>query len=408
MEVTYLSTEEIKAGMESGNLDIINGVLSNTVLPIEMKPVEDTSSQNVSQDIVTTNNEPVVNQSSVIDEVEQARLYAEMIAERERKKEEDYQRKLKEVEETLRREKQAKEEMVQRLQQLEQQKTQPQPVQQDLNSDEDDEYVSDYAKRTRQIVEELARNGGANPDYKQLQEELNRLKMEFDNRKEEERKRKEKEEQDSAQRKLFDSIRSFQIANNEFQTSKSFNEIHDEYLKFRKDISYISNAQNIQQLESAIDEYYKGGDIKTIADKNGIKPVTDYDKFNKIMELIDLKDGIKYDPKTGDYIPITDDNGNRIRYRSLDEAYRITNFYDELNKARKQSYKEVSNKLSSLQNAPVTLPNNSTMSFDEKLTVDQLRNIINMPVNEWKNNPVKRTMVEKAFSELGLEPPKVR
>jgi septal ring factor EnvC (AmiA/AmiB activator) len=198
------------------------------------------------------------------------------------------------------------------------------------------------------------------------------------------------------------------MSNPELQTKRSIKELNEDFLRFRKDISYISNAKNVQELERAIEEYYKGGDIKNIADRNGIKPVDEYDKLAKLMEVIDLKDGLKFNNRTGEYEPILDDGGNRIRYRSLEEAYKINNYYDEINKARKQAFKDVNNKLTTLQNAPVTLPQTVTTSLDEHYTTEQMREILNMPVNQWKNDPRKRQMVEKVYSDLGIPLPKVK
>ena len=128
------------------------------------------------------------------------------------------------------------------------------------------------------------------------------------------------------------------------------------------------------------------------------------------MELMDAKDGVKFNTSTGNYEPIVDDLGNQVRYRSLEEVYRINNYYDELNKQRQKAYTDVNNKLSAFNSAPVTLTTSQTTSVSERLSEDQIREGINIPLTDrnWANNPVKRELVEKAYLAAGTTPPSTR
>lgn len=408
MSLTY---DEIKQKIAEGDPDILNGVISGTLF--QEQPEQEVSQEPIQQPeidvqaVETVPVQPVVD--PVQEEIERARLYAEMVAKREKEKEEEYLKKLQDRETALKKEQQAKEEMEARLRQLEQMmnnKSTTVQTDQTTTDDDEDEYVSEYAKRTRQKLEELSAKYGES-DFKQISDELSRLKQEIEAEKELKRSLLEKEEKEKSQQRLFDSIRQFQLTYPELQTSKNIKELNEEYLKFRKDISYISNASTVKELEKAVADYFNGGDVRKIAEQNGIKPFEDYDKFTKIMDLIDLKEGIKYDPNIGDYVPITDETGTRVRYRSLEEAYKVNNFYDEVNRARKQAYRDVNNKLNQLKSSPVTLGNDQTTTFNANYDAATIKQLINMPVSEWKHDPRKRQMVEKAFRDIGMEPPKV-
>lgn len=404
-----LSYEEIKKKIDAGDQETINGVIDGSIVPEQVEVPQSTVDQipvETTVEDIQQVTEPTPN--PLFNELEQQRKYAEMLAKREQEKQEEYFRKLEEYTENLNKEKKAKEELENRLRQLELQidnkSTISQNDQTSLDTSDEDQFVSDYAKKTRQALEELQKKF---PEVTQITEELNSLKQVIASEKKEKEMIAAEEAKKRQQQQLFDSIREFQIANPELQTKKNIKELNDEYLQFRKDISYITNSKSIQELENAIEDYFKGGETKTKADQNGIKPIDDYEKFVKIMELIDLKEGVKYDPKKGDYIPITDDTGARIRYRSLSEAYKINNYYDELNNARKKAYQDVNRKLTQINGGPVVLAPTQTSTFETTMTADQIREIINWPVSMWKNNPQKRAMVEQAYSAIGSRMPNV-
>lgn len=409
--MSELTFDEIKAKVDSGDMDVINGLVFGSINPVVPQQQPETPAP-VEQPDETPEEETVT--PSHNEEIEKARNYAALVEKREReererlqKEKEELLRKTKEIEDKYKEEQKTKEEVLRRLQQLESQNV----GSTEQTSQEDDEFVSDFAKRTRQEVEELKRMVGTlsenDPTIRGLKEGLDSVLTELNTEKEKRKELEEKEKQEKLQNQMFDNISKFQSKYPELKTEKHIKDLNEDYVKFRKDISYLSGARSVPELEKAIDEYYNNGKIKELADKNGIKPVSEYDKITKLMKIIDLKDGVKYNPATGNYDPIVDDVGVQVRYRSLDEAYKVENFYDEMSRVRKQSYTDVKNKLDTFNNAPVTLPNNTTTSFNGAMSPAQISEAINLPTMDrnWYKDPNKFAIVNAAYNALGLQAP---
>lgn len=407
-----MTSEQIKAGIDSGDMNIINGVISGEIKEISM--VEESPQIEVQQDTNQPVDTPTVDH--IQDEIEQARLYAEMVERRAKedkekilREKEDLLRKQIEAENKLKQEIEAKEEIANRLRQLEETKNSLSTEQNSQTVDEDDQYVSEFTKRTRQMVEELqSRSAVDDPVVKQMYEELNRLKEDREADIARKREIEEKEKQEKLKKMVYENITQFQQKFPELRTEAPIAKVNEEYERFRNDISYLSGARSVIELETAINEYYNNGKIKELADKNGVKPVQDYDKLVKIMELMDAKDGVKFNVSTGNYEPIVDEFGNQVRYKSIEEVYRLNNFYDEINKARKQAYNDVNKKLEVFNNAPVSLSNSQTVSVADRLTEDQVREGLNIPLKNrnWANDPATRELVERAYLTAGTTPPK--
>ena len=126
------------------------------------------------------------------------------------------------------------------------------------------------------------------------------------------------------------------------------------------------------------------------------------------MDLVDLKNGIQYNPKTGEDEYITDSIGNRVRYRSIEEAYKVSNYFDTMNKARIDSYKEVNEKLTARNAAPVVLDVSETAPLETTYTEEQMRELMATPERQLKRNPQLRQQVENLYASLGMEAPKYK
>lgn len=414
-KMVFNSPEEVKAGMNTGDkqrdLEVIYSLLSGNV-EIANTPNQELSEPTEVDTPVETNDEniPIVQSSysPVQDELEKERAYKELLEQQHREEQERYLSELKKSQELLDKEKKAREELEKRLQMQEELKrveTRTESV--IAGEDSEDEYVSDYAKRTRELVEQLKSSVEQDlpTKVKESLERLERIESEYERERDEKRKTLEEDKVKREEEKLFDNIRRFQKAVPEFSTTVDIKNIDDEYRRFRKDIAFISKARNIPELEQAIQDYYNNGTTRELAEKNGIKEVPDYEKYTAIAELMDIKNGVQYDPITGEEKPILDEFGNSVRYRSLEEAYRIKNYYKEIENARKQSVREVAKKIDQFNNAPVTLNNTQTDVFSTGFSPEQERQLLNTRPEDWAKDPELRKKVELVYNKRGMTLP---
>lgn len=409
--------EDVVTSMHTGDkkqdLETINAVLSGNIVigsqedaniipqQTESTPVE--GQPKVEDDIQS---QPVVD--PLEDEIERQKRYTEMLEKRRREEYETYLREKQDTEKKLNEERKNREELEKRLQELEQLKKE-RPSENSTSIDDDEEYQNEYTKRTRRMIEELKQEVGYNnPAVQQLIDKVNRIETEYETEKAERKKFQDQKKQNEDREKFLNGIRQFLINHSEIKPSRDITEIDEDYKRFRQDIAYLSKAQSVVELERAIDDYKKNGKIKELADQNGIKPVQDLATYDLITELVDFKDGVKYDSSLGKHVPILDENGVQVRYRSLDEAFNVKNYYENLTNSKRQAYRDVSAKLEQINNAPVVLKDEQLDSFSTGLTVDQEQEIINMHPKEWINNPEKKKLVELVYNKRGLEIPKYR
>lgn len=427
-----LTAEEIKNGFNTGDrkkdAEMINSFLSGQVSirsESDLDPsqeltdvgqdvtVEETPDQSIdtqdSETSVPDEGEPdTVNEYN--EQLEQQRAYAELLEQRRQEEHEEHLRKLKEREDELKREKDAREELETRLRQLEELREQRPTSPDNIPAeDEEDEYASEYVKRTRRMVEELkATVGATDPVVKELREKIESISSEYEAEREARRKHeKEKAEREAAERQ-YNTVRDFQKKFPELQTQKDIQEVEDEYFAFRKKVVDVTGVRNAADLDKKIEDYRRGGETKALLEKYGVKPPDGYDQYLNILDLIEMKRGYKYDPVLGKNVPILDDEGQPVRYRSLEEAYRIKNFEAEVTRKKQEAYKDIQKKLSEVQQSAVELPPDATEGFSTGLTAEQEREYLYMDPREWSRDPEKKRLVEMVYRKRGLDVPKFR
>lgn len=413
-KLVFNTPEEAVTNLNTGDRDhdlgVVNAILSGNVQIGEKQPEEnieaEVSNNNIQQDV-----HEEVSPDPIASELERQIKYNEFIEKQKKDESERYLATLKEKELAIDRERKAKEEVEKRLKMLEENRSQLQTKNEtDNNSDnEDDAFVSDYAKKTREMVDEIKRSVERSPlTDKDTIDRINNLVSEFESEKSARQKRDKEEAIKKQEQKMFDSIRGLQVSVSDLKTSKDIKELDEEYRTFRKNLATVTRAQTVGDLEKAIEDYYNNGETKRLADTVGIKPMEEYKKYVDICELIDFKDGMQYDSKNGKMIPITDDDGNQIRYRSLEEAYQVKNYHTNLENARIKSYREVNNKLTQFKNAPVTIPIEKTDEFSTNFSTEKIHELLNTNPKEWERNPDLRGQVEAVYAKMGLSMPKYK
>lgn len=416
--IIFENGEEAVSQMNTGDrkhdLEMVNAILSGNVhvgkQNEEGSVEEEPTNQDVSETEDTEQNEvvePSVPNQDSIDELERQKKYIEMIEAREAEEREKVLLDLAEKEKAYAKEKEIRENLEKRIQEIENRKRVSSEFSQE-DIDEDEEFVSDYTKKTRRMVEDLKSEFGSNPRIEELSKDLSEIKSELERESRERKALQDKKAREEAMNKTFDTIRSFIKDKDEFKTTKDIKDIDAEYQIFRKDLAFVTKSKSKEELDRYTEEYKAGGPIKEVADQYGIKAPSDLDVYDKIADLIDFKNGKVYDPVLKSYTQLKDDSGNPVRYRSIDEAYNIKNYYNNLSQTKRSAYKEISKKLSLIENSPTQLSTDDTDSFRSSYTVEQELDIIKSDPKTWINDPDKLKMAKEVYAKRGLELPLYR
>lgn len=412
----FSSEEELRQSFNTGDkakdAEIINAYLTGQVVVGEQaqQSAEEQSTQehqvndNVEQSQIDASAAEEVKiveaRRKYEEELEKQRNYASLLEKQRQEEQQEYLRKLDEINRQKEAEKIAREESEKRLQQLQSLSTSS-TVNADGTTDDEEEYASSYNKQTREMLLKLQEQYGANNEV------VKRMAAEFENSKRERERLDAEERQRKAEQKLYDSISSLQSSYSELKTEKPLTEVRQDYRKFRNDIGMLVGAKTPAEIDKAVNEYLRGGAIAATAGKYGIAPPKDYEKYNTIVELIDMKNGVQYDPVLGKEIPILDDFGGQVRYRSLEEAYRIKTDADRIAKAKRDAFDTVAQKMNEFKNSAVTL-GDRTDAVTVGLTAEQEREVINWKPEVWMNDTEKKKLVEQVYLKYGMEMPRYR
>ena len=425
-EPMEMTAEEIRQGAYTGDkekdLQMINAFLSGNV-SVKQQEVSNEEPATLDNTVTetSTEGETVTEPDFDAEEEERKRKYEQFLKEKELAAQIEEERKkqlliAKQKEEEIKKEREARlelEKKLKELSELQQTKTQQQSTTDSYTDDSEEEFVSDYAKGTREKVdrlESLINEFGSNhPKVKELEEEIRTFREEFKVVMEE-RQRKAREEEEKRQRdKLYGGIREFQNRYPELKTTVDIEEVDRQYQQFRNDMAVAIKAKSVFELEQAIADYFAGGDYKKIADEKGIKAPADYDKYQAIVELYDMKRGIKYDPVTGKENPILNDEGQRVTYRSLEEAYYVMNREKELADMRRKSSQEIAKKISQINGGAVELPSNMNgQVVQQGYTKDQVNTLLNTDIKAIINDPVKLDEFKLLSISMGYDAPVYR
>lgn len=413
-KIVFEKPEDAISRMHTGNreedLNTVNAILSGTYSigteEVEEPVVEEEVAEQEDIDEPQVVEEPVVSRDYDAEE-EAHKQYIEMIERRNKEEKEELLRSVRAKEEEAERERKVREDLEKRIQEIDA-RQQNAPSQSQLDEEVEDEFISDYNKKTRNMVEDLKRDIGSSPELQKLYEKINTIEQSFESEAKRRKEEADREKRQAEVSKVFQTIRKFSTEHPEFSTEKDIEKLDQDYQTFRKDLAYLVQAKSNEDLEEAISDYRSGGRVKELADSNGIRYTKDFEKYEALADLLDFKDGVKYDPVLKKRVSITDDKGVQVRYRSLEEAYNIKNYYENMTNAKRQAFKEVSKKFSEIDSAPVTLKPEHTSTVSTGLTLDQEREYINMNPKEWENNPEKLAIAKAVFAKRGLELPKYR
>lgn len=347
-------------------------------------------------------------QSSVdpyYDELKQKEEYIQFTEERHTQEKEELLRAKAELEERLRRESEQKEDLARQIRERMQ-------VEQNFTStsesanDDDDEYVSDHSKKTRQMVIDLERKYRDHPDIQKLVAEFTELRSEIDSEKQERDRIRQEQKRKAAKESSFNDAREFFIKHPEIKPSRDIAEIDADVQRFKRDIGHLSGAKSLADIERAVDDFYSNSEFRKLAESRGIKPVDGYEQYNQYADLKDMAEGRKYNRTTGQFEEIRDSRGNPVRYRSVEEAYILSNYANDITQAKRDMSRKIQKTLSMVNDGPVTLNSSETAKVTNEMSHETIRELMNLNPRVWVNNPQLKEKVEQAYNAAGQPLPK--
>ena len=411
MENEQVMTEQQATDrINSSNVDeakaAINAVLSGQIKKEE--PVTAPIAPTASVEPVVTS-EPVVEAQPNTDPLEQARKYSELMMAEARSKNEQVLRDKINLENQINEEKQKRTELEARLRQMEEQRHSSAPAAESTATEED--FLPDYAKQQAEKIKqlELKLQNSENPGFQEFRAELDALKKDRIAREELQKIEAEKLKIERNKEKIYGEVSQLQEQYEDLKTNKPFNKIADEFLTFRKDLGVLLKCRTTDEVDVMVNQFFDPNSGKALRDKAaeyGIKPPEETDKFQKVIEYIDTKNGVRYDPILKKYVDITDGFGNRVRYASLDDVYKIKNFNRTMSSVKKQTATEVGERLSQLEDSVGgRIDNSETIFPTNKVSEAQAEQLINADPASYWNNPKAREMVRKAYEAQGIPAP---
>lgn len=417
-EVKEMTVDEIQRGYDANDLDIINGVIQGKIKTRKEPSVQtdvpaekpDLGATQTIETPTETNIEPVENDTSIIVkhyEEEQARL-KRLADDLERQKREETERALikeQEFQKKIEEERKRSKELEDRIRAS----VPSEPTDKGILDDEP--FASDFSKKTRELVEQLQSQSPNKEDVALIKAELQRIKdreAAEDAKRKEEAERRRKEE---AEQRLFEDINRLQKSYPELQSRKDFREMTDEFNEFRGKLVNTLGVTNPVEQDKLVMKYLdpeKGAELRRDLETTGIKPPDDVEKFVQLAGLVDMTRGIEYDPVTEKFVEVKNSYGDPVRYRSIEEAYRVKYFYNEINNAKKKVLTQVKNKLDVVQtSAQNRISNSQSAPIEEGLSKEAAGQII-QSAELYVYDKNKYETLKRAYAKLNLAPPEYR
>lgn len=253
----------------------------------------------------------------------------------------------------------------------------------------------------------------------QLQKQLAEDRAERDHDRQERTKREQDQEQsrvrDRELRGRYVEANAFITRHDEFRMSRPVDVVDQEYRSFLDDLGVIAGTDGSMGANMAVMDLYldqnveKGKALKAEADKMGIKPPEELDKFFLLLHLLETKNGLtKRDPVSGKPVPFT-----------IEETYRYL-------KAQEQSGPEPAPAPAVEHRPAPPAPLNpraaaiaeaerrsKTVATDiptgaggqplglADMNPQQIADLLDTPREELKRNPSKARMVDAIMNSIG-------
>jgi len=398
----YLTREEADSKIDSGDIEVINGLLSGNVVIGEKPAVEEQpesgvgtqETQEATQTTTETENEQIEQQDVATENISEQDTSAQQAVDyAAKKKAEEDATKLALAEAEAAR---LAREKIEELKSINVKDLSPVKV--ELPDVQEDDLAADlageYGRNTRSIVESIKESLGTAASVEQvtaLEEKLNAiLQLEEDRRKRDEVTAAEKAKQERFG-KLFTEVDEFSKTHPDtFGLNRSASSVYEDTLAFKQQLQKYLGTDDPMQVEAAYRKAVNRTDEELVnkLESVGIKAPSDAQNYLKLAEVVDLKNGYKFNEYTGQFEEIKNEFGERVLLRSIDDAYKLSRFNDIVNQARAEQVQEIEKKLTERSQSATVLPDvNVSDGDDNAMSLEEKQRILSLPSSAFKNNP---------------------
>ena len=272
---------------------------------------------------------------------------------------------------------------------------------QKLEEDTDDiELASNYSKNNRSDIENLKEtiaSLGTGVNSEALNAILDRVgKIEEANKTSEEERVNDKKRTDKEERqiKMFKSIDTFSADKEHLKLSKTTEEEYKEHTALRGRITEYMRTDDdaivnktLRGITANETPFYQG--LRKKMEDVGITIPEDTSNYLKLSDIVDLKMGVKYDPQTGGYNKILDDLGRQVCQRTIEDAYKLSNYSGNMDKARRDQSLLIQEQLNSKSDSAISIPPENLAQGNESdtMTQEQMNSILDMDARVIRRNP---------------------
>jgi hypothetical protein len=198
--------------------------------------------------------------------------------------------------------------------------------------------------------------------------------------------------------KLFSEVDAFSQGHEHFKMDRGTANVFNDVNVFKTRLQDYLRTTDIREVEKAYRNVVGGKDeaLAKNLESAGVAIPQDADSYLRLAEIVDLKNGYKFNEYTGEYEELKDDFGVRVSQRSIEDAYKLSRFTDIVAEARAEQTQAIERKLTSREGSATTLPQDvsSDGSNDGKMSHAEANAILNMPDSAFKNNPALKQKLD--------------
>jgi hypothetical protein len=215
--------------------------------------------------------------------------------------------------------------------------------------------------------------------------------------------------EDDARHKAFSEVDEFVDRNPEFKFPKKTKDMYNDYIKFRGELKqYLGttdeNEVNRSLYAVAYGESVRDKALREVVEKSGTIAIPEgLDRYMDLVQLTDRQSGFQMNRETGEIEPIVDAYGAQVRYKSVDEAYRVSNYWDKLTEARRDAALSFQRKMDVRANSATVLPDNMVIESERaRQSGMAAHELLSLPAEQIKSNPELMKRYNEVLKELGV------
>lgn len=408
----YESQEEVNTLLEAGDADTTEAVMSGMIkidgFTGDPEPVVEENVEEVVEEVIeetpAENPEPVVEPEPVVsdnsEETEEMlkALKAEIEAANKAREEE-------------------KLELLKQIEELKKPIEEPEPVAEpDLDielEDEDPDLATDFEKNTRKIFEaEIKKIKQSNSGSQVQASAIKTLEEKLEQVLSANQKALEEQQAEQNRKIIFREIDDFSKGKNNLEIPMGIGDAREEQYQLKEDIAKALEI-NIDADPWEVERVYRrvaaedsvlARKQRSILESKGIQ-IPEYTKnYLNLISLFERKNGRRFNKYTGKMEDITDSVGNKSVLPSMEDAYRLSDYYNLVSKASNDASLEVQKKLQEQQETVATIDNSSTSDIDgdSKFTEEEFASLMQIDKQTLLKNPQLLRRYAAAMAKVGV------